>query len=901
MTSSALHPHPLSGQPVVALDVESDGQQVLQLGLAGPKGSRLLTDASAMRRALSEILASRPLLVGHNLLAWDLPLLRTAFPDLPWDGVATVDTLLWQARLTPWRANLALATTHQAQADAEAALALFMSQLGQMLDERRQGGHSAHGSAEAVAAYATHPAQFELSAEVGPLRLHEFPLGGPGERPSPDNLLEPEGLHPWLGRVIDTLSEMERGDAKYSNPPRRLVVLPPFLLAGLAARKQAVVLGASGDVCLREHASAWRAWTQGHSVAALALHSMARPPKAQRKACSTCPESGCPAHPDRQRLFLCAWSELESPAVQQALRQWPPEHVVLVGGDLAARWMERQEGQFSEADLALAGVPVAALLVAPGAGARLRVRTHTAGQLCGQPDARERQWWLERTADATAWMLGSAPRQPEALVAGLGTRAPRLLHGLLPLRHPERPMLRGLADEQEDLGGPTPVLSLSCDSPLRAPYWCGLLPRLALALDEVPTLLAVRREAEIPVLIQALQTWKPGLEVVQAPDLGTLLRRLHRTPHGIGLLPAARLDELPGLHPTGLRLVLEAMDLQMRDATSPASSESGPRADAVEDLGAITAEHEAAPESDEASTDLIPTGWRLRACERWLRETGRVLADWTDAGGGEVWCLDARLTKAPAKVGVTLQLKPARATPLTEEQAKALRPLFPTPPMPKAAGDWCQLLERAFLSGRGENGGPGHFRDDQIHYLTRVMEGVHDQIVSLPTGGGKSVIFQGPALLKGSWTHRLSVVIAPLKALMTDQVASLMRQGFVGVVEAITGDLDPFELADIHQRLAGGEVWMVYVSPERFRSRSFLRALNARLERDGRAEYWIFDEAHCISQWGLDFRPDYHAAARKVQATRLDSREPAPILLLSATLSRQAEGELDAHFSRGKP
>ena len=200
-----------------------------------------------------------------------------------------------------------------------------------------------------------------------------------------------------------------------------------------------------------------------------------------------------------------------------------------------------------------------------------------------------------------------------------------------------------------------------------------------------------------------------------------------------------------------------------------------------------------------------------------------------------------------------------------------------------------QILRQLFLP-KNEQGEFFEWYDYQDKCLNDILPAKKDLLISLPTGAGKSVLFQAPALFRSSFTNKLNIVISPLRALMHDQVEILHGMGLHSNVEYLSGDKSQEEIKDIYRRIVGGEITLLYITPERFRSRAFENCLLTRLDADNGLEYVVFDEAHCISQWGQEFRPDYLNASRKVAG--YSEAYKMRKLLFSATISDQVFEEI---------
>ena len=210
--------------------------------------------------------------------------------------------------------------------------------------------------------------------------------------------------------------------------------------------------------------------------------------------------------------------------------------------------------------------------------------------------------------------------------------------------------------------------------------------------------------------------------------------------------------------------------------------------------------------------------------------------------------------------------------------------------------DWCQERHNArkelkrwfgFADFRPEPADEDG-RPMQQAIVEAAMAGGH-VLGILPTGTGKSLCYQIPALSRYDKTGALTVVISPLVALMSDQVAGLEAHG-IGSCVAINGLLSLPERADALDRVRLGDAGILIVSPEQLRNRSMRRVLNRR-----EIGAWVLDEAHCLSKWGHDFRPDYRYVGRFIRENA--GQEPSPpVLCLTATAKPDVVEDIKLHF-----
>ena len=168
------------------------------------------------------------------------------------------------------------------------------------------------------------------------------------------------------------------------------------------------------------------------------------------------------------------------------------------------------------------------------------------------------------------------------------------------------------------------------------------------------------------------------------------------------------------------------------------------------------------------------------------------------------------------------------------------------------------------------------FRAGQREVIEKLLSG-KNLLGAFPTAFGKSICYQLPGLILPG----LTVIISPLISLMKDQVDAL-REREIDSGGLLNSSLTPEEYGQEQQRLADGEIKLLYVSPERFRSRQFLNTLKSH-----QVSLFVVDEAHCISQWGHDFRPDYLALRTAIQAVN-----PYSVALFTATATPEVREDI---------
>ena len=880
---------------VISVDIESDGHRIWEMGIADSSGQSLLLSrdepAQKLNEAIAELVAridSSRLVIGHNIIAWDWPTLAKKLSAS--DAPVLWDTMLVEFMLTPWKTSYSLGGSHRADEDAAKAFQLFQSQL-----ERIDASIGRKMLLGTIPDTATLVRLLGEQLESEPWEAPAIPgeLIGHKRDWTPGMTLV---VHPyWIERIhwVPDISVVTVDDRE----PLTSELMP----VGAALPYELERRNLKDDPF------------------ALALHHVQH--KAQKHDIAL--------RPTMLPLWITEREELEQAIFASVMP--PPD---LSTTQKIAKYPSRVEWykHISSASLVFLDPPES-VFVAETIWCCKSVLPEPIQSYFSQRANLPQSGTLHRTEISTEprielWVMSD----PTALRLSKSGKCFRTIKTVESLRTDDIKVVRSSFEPKL-----RPRLLARAETSLypgsqdQSAYWSGVILGLQTVSKNLPTgvvpvllvVSSISREL-LTLLEQCLCELSMAVPYKDHHSRKDRLLMAGKAPGAclLGTLDSWSAWQVLGAD-TGISLcpVIESLPIADWFATTAEKIEEDDEPE--EEITIADETDQERDEPDEMAEDEIDdestipsksknviSGAALAArtpqlvidhIRLWLRQSG------LDAASQPCIILDPRVSTRNKSIRQSFECLDWKDLVLSDDQNSLLDQLLEElrvkrEPAPSDYESMRSFLETHWNRGRPQ-GDPSRISDFRKETQQPALEAIRDRasdvLVSLPTGEGKSVLFQVPALCKGLRTRRLSIVISPLRALMCDQVQRLHDLGFHQSVDYLSADRPMHEIDDVYQGILEHRIILLYVAPERFRNKRFMEAIDRRYASDGAFEYVVIDEAHCVSQWGYEFRPDYFHALSTICDRYRQAAIPdnTPLLLLSATVTAANRDHLSSLIS----